>query len=142
VGRHRRQADAGFADIVELREELFRLFIAPAEGRKAPAAPLATLDNALNGAARRAGVAAGADGFVWRVSFWRPDLSGLVTPVIWSAADLLLGGRIGRVRRCANDQCLFLFLDDSKGGTRRWCSMSACGNRAKAHRHYHKQKGG
>jgi predicted RNA-binding Zn ribbon-like protein len=46
------------------------------------------------------------------------------------------------VRECANDKCLWLFLDDSKNGTRRWCSMSACGNRAKAHRHYARLKRG
>jgi predicted RNA-binding Zn ribbon-like protein len=28
------------------------------------------------------------------------------------------------------------FFDVSKNGTRRWCSMSGCGNRAKARRHY------
>jgi predicted RNA-binding Zn ribbon-like protein len=47
---------------------------------------------------------------------------------------------LARVRHCANERCLWLFLDDSKSGTRRWCSMSACGNRAKAHRHYARQK--
>ena len=31
-------------------------------------------------------------------------------------------------------------LDKSKSSNRRWCSMSACGNRAKAHRHYLRQK--
>jgi predicted RNA-binding Zn ribbon-like protein len=40
------------------------------------------------------------------------------------------------VRRCANDKCLWLFIDRSKAGTRRWCDMAACGNRAKAQRHY------
>ena len=33
----------------------------------------------------------------------------------------------------------WLFLDDSKSANRRWCSMSSCGNRAKAHRHYMKK---
>ena len=51
-----------------------------------------------------------------------------------------MGERLDRVRRCANDVCLWLFLDDSKSGNRRWCSMSACGNRAKAHRHYARKK--
>ena len=31
-------------------------------------------------------------------------------------------------------------LDESRAGTRRWCSMGDCGNRAKARRHYHKSK--
>ena len=43
---------------------------------------------------------------------------------------------VARIRHCANAKCLWLFLDDSKNGSRRWCSMQLCGNRAKAHRHY------
>jgi predicted RNA-binding Zn ribbon-like protein len=40
-----------------------------------------------------------------------------------------------RLRQCANAKCRWLFVDDSKGGSRRWCSMSTCGNRAKVQRH-------
>jgi predicted RNA-binding Zn ribbon-like protein len=60
--------------------------------------------------------------------------------VLWSAGDLLAGARRARLRQCANPQCRWLFLDDSKAGTRRWCSMASCGNRAKAHRHYAKTR--
>jgi predicted RNA-binding Zn ribbon-like protein len=37
-----------------------------------------------------------------------------------------------RYRSCANETCRFTFYDDSKPGTRRWCSMELCGGRAKA----------
>jgi predicted RNA-binding Zn ribbon-like protein len=63
-----------------------------------------------------------------------------LAPVIWSAADLLTRAD-HRVRRCANEACLWLFIDESKAGTRRWCDMSSCGNRAKSRRHYLKTKG-
>jgi predicted RNA-binding Zn ribbon-like protein len=59
--------------------------------------------------------------------------------VLWSAADLLADPRRHRVRKCANSLCGWLFVDESKGGNRRWCSMAACGNRAKARRHYLKR---
>ena len=64
----------------------------------------------------------------------------LLAPVLWSAGDLLAGSRLDRVRRCANPECGWLFLDDSRAGKRRWCSMSSCGNRAKARRHYHRSR--
>jgi predicted RNA-binding Zn ribbon-like protein len=32
------------------------------------------------------------------------------------------------------------FYDTTRNGTRRWCSMAICGNRAKAHRHYDRVK--
>ena len=36
-----------------------------------------------------------------------------------------------RVRACANPECRVLFIDSSRPGTRRWCSMQSCGNLAK-----------
>jgi predicted RNA-binding Zn ribbon-like protein len=58
--------------------------------------------------------------------------------VPWAcAAELaaLLESRGDRVRGCANSECVLWFLDTSRPGTRRWCSMAACGNRDKAVRH-------
>jgi CGNR zinc finger len=45
--------------------------------------------------------------------------------------DLVSGGDVGRVRRCTNPDCNILFLDTSRPGKRRWCSMATCGNQAK-----------
>ncbi|MGY1453766.1 CGNR zinc finger domain-containing protein [Streptomyces sp. SS8] len=57
----------------------------------------------------------------------------------WLAADdylRLVGTAPDRIRACANDECVLHFYDVSRNGTRRWCSMAGCGNRAKASRHY------
>lgn len=35
------------------------------------------------------------------------------------------------VRQCQSPTCTLYFLDTSRKGDRRWCSMSACGNKAK-----------
>jgi predicted RNA-binding Zn ribbon-like protein len=37
-----------------------------------------------------------------------------------------------RLRRCPADDCAWAFWDSSAKGTRRWCTMRVCGNRAKA----------
>ena len=39
------------------------------------------------------------------------------------------------IRQCANPQCLLLFVDTSRPGHRRWCSMQRCGNRPKTARY-------
>ena len=59
-----------------------------------------------------------------------------------AAADLVrvLGERPERVRKCANPECVLWFLDTSKNGSRRWCSMEACGNRAKVGRFNQRQR--
>lgn len=41
----------------------------------------------------------------------------------------------GRVRMCGGDDCALIYLDTSRPGTRRWCSMDRCGNRAKVRGH-------
>ncbi|MET9318995.1 CGNR zinc finger domain-containing protein [Streptomyces sp. NPDC003038] len=57
----------------------------------------------------------------------------------WIAArdylELLAAGP-DRIRGCASESCVLHFYDVSRNGARRWCSMAACGNRAKASRHY------
>jgi predicted RNA-binding Zn ribbon-like protein len=50
-----------------------------------------------------------------------------------ASADFLLSARRSTVRACPGHHCGWLFLDPR--GRRRWCSMSACGNRAKQRRH-------
>jgi predicted RNA-binding Zn ribbon-like protein len=57
----------------------------------------------------------------------RPD--DLFAPVAQGAAMLFVSANRERVRKC--DQCALHFLDTSKKGTRRWCSMQLCGNRQK-----------
>ena len=47
----------------------------------------------------------------------------------------LLEERGDRISGCANPDCILWFLDTTRPGTRRWCSMAACGNRDKAIRH-------
>lgn len=53
----------------------------------------------------------------------------LLAPLADSAAALFSEVSRGRVRKCG--QCVLHFLDTSKKGTRRWCSMQFCGNRVK-----------
>ena len=49
------------------------------------------------------------------------------------AADAveLLAGPADRLRQCGADDCFLVFVDTSRSGRRRWCSMERCGNRAK-----------
>lgn len=135
-------ATAAFEESIALRETIYRIFAAASAGTGPPAAELDALNRWLARAPARAEVRRSGSACGWLVAAPEPSAAALLMPVLWSAGDLLVGPRLGRVRQCANPQCLWLFLDASKGGTRRWCAMSACGNRAKAHRHYLRRKRG
>jgi predicted RNA-binding Zn ribbon-like protein len=138
----REQAAVVFDEAIGLREAIHRLFSALAAREAAPAPDLALLNRALADAPPRHAVAPGSGGYAWETGGIEMSAAGLLAPVLWSAADLLTRADRRRVRRCANDACLWLFIDESKAGTRRWCDMSSCGNRAKSRRHYLRTKGG
>jgi predicted RNA-binding Zn ribbon-like protein len=50
-------------------------------------------------------------------------------PLAEDVAQLLTNRDLQRLRKCSS--CALHFLDTSKKGTRRWCSMAMCGNRSK-----------
>lgn len=55
--------------------------------------------------------------------------------IAWSALDLLRGDELSRLKQCPPDDCHWLFIDRTKNGSRRWCDMGTCGNRAKKMTH-------
>jgi predicted RNA-binding Zn ribbon-like protein len=59
------------------------------------------------------------------------DATAALSTLARDAIDLFGGPLAGRVRECAADNCGLLFVDTSRPGRRRWCSMERCGNRAK-----------
>jgi predicted RNA-binding Zn ribbon-like protein len=70
--------------------------------------------------------------YEWR---WAPgiDLAVVLHPIAASAADLLVSADLPRVSRCA--RCPWLFLDNSKNHSRRWCDMNDCGKAQKIERY-------
>lgn len=137
---HPKKAGAVFAEAIHLREAMFRIFEALATGAAVRDADFAALKAALAEAPTRRQLVRADGRYAWRLETLRPSASNLLTPVLWSAGDLMLNAERRRIRQCANEKCLWLFLDESKSGTRRWCDMTSCGNRAKAQRHYSKIK--
>jgi len=135
------EAEATLAGAITLREALYRVFLDRAEGRRPRPADLDALNAALSRALahRRLVERDGAVALGWEDA---PALDAMLWPVIDAATDLLVDGD-ARVRICGmseTEECGWLFVDRTKAGTRRWCSMKDCGNRAKARRHHQKVK--
>ena len=75
-------------------------------------------------------------------SSWRTPVpaAAVLSAVARDAIDLFGGPRASRLKRCQGVQCAMPFVDISRPGTRRWCSMERCGNRTKARTHYHQHR--
>ena len=123
-----------------LREVIFKIFRAIATGDSPTDEDLASLNSVLVEGLALARLVREEEAYRWS---WAGDCSCPERP-LWqiahSAADLLASGRLDRVRLCGSDTCEWLFLDESRNRSRRWCDMSTCGNREKARRHYEKVK--
>jgi predicted RNA-binding Zn ribbon-like protein len=101
--------------------------------------PVGQADPVAEASGSEAAVSLPRFGWVW--SGLEQELTGFLLPVAHAATDLLTSGQLIQLRQCAGDPCGWLFLDFSKNGSRRWCDMADCGNRAKARRYRERKKG-
>jgi predicted RNA-binding Zn ribbon-like protein len=133
------EAEVIYRQSIDLRATLHRIFAAAATGQSPTATDLATLNKALAATLTHARLIPGKDHFEWG---WTGEilLERVLWPILRSAAELLTSEKLDRVGQCAGDSCGWLFLDTSRNRSRRWCEMEHCGNRAKARRHYRRQK--
>lgn len=63
----------------------------------------------------------------------------LLTPIAEAAVALLCYGNLTYLKKCENPSCILYFYDTTKNHSRRWCSMTACGNRAKVAAYYQRR---
>ena len=126
------EAEAARARALELRDDLYRLFRAVARGKSPPLEALEALRLAESEALSRARLVPGEEGFVWE---WvdEGDLDGVLWPVVHAATGLLTSGPLDRVKSCAG--CRWLFVDESRNRSRRWCTMEECGTHEKVRRY-------
>jgi predicted RNA-binding Zn ribbon-like protein len=73
----------------------------------------------------------------FRADFSDPER--LLAPIAEAAVDLLCYGNLAYLKKCEGPDCVLYFYDTTKNHSRRWCSMAACGNRAKAAAFYQKR---
>jgi predicted RNA-binding Zn ribbon-like protein len=134
--------EAGLEGVRGAREAIYAVMQPLATGASPDEALLARLNARLTAIASHR-VLASEDGAIgWRWSFGPGAGERLTAPLLAAAADLLASGAWRRIRQCNDKHCGWLFLDQSKAGRRRWCSMADCGNRAKAARHHRRLKAG
>jgi predicted RNA-binding Zn ribbon-like protein len=140
-------AEAVVRDAHRLRNSVYSVFSAIADGRRPERGEVGRLSAAYAGALANVRIASGAglspgDGASAYELSWpvRADqLAAPLWPVARSAGDLLVSGPLERVGECPS--CGWLFLDTSRNGTRRWCSMATCGSRDKMARYHRRRRG-
>jgi predicted RNA-binding Zn ribbon-like protein len=132
IRRSHRVTGPEHLEVVEVREALREL--ARGEG-----------ENGLSAEARRAlnlgwpvEIGLDAHGPRWQ----RIDgagVRGALGFILAIAARAMIEGSWARLKVCPGEHCGWVFYDNSRNLSGRWCSMSVCGGRAKARAHYRRR---
>ncbi len=117
---------AEFTRAAALREAVYRLALATTTGGPWRDADRELVNRLANGPSPVIGLRpdAGIDR--------RGDCDSALALIATDAIELLGGPDRPRIKQCGRDACTRLYIDTSRAGSRRWCDMTLCGNRAKS----------
>lgn len=137
------QGNSVLREVKRLREALRSVLTWASAGRDVRRGAAQTINASLR---RDRGYVAlrGPAGHAGFVRQWRRErddpAARIIAPIARSILSLLTEADLTRVRKCESPACVLWFLDTSKNGRRRWCSMGLCGNRAKVAAHYRRHR--
>ncbi|TWG99746.1 putative RNA-binding Zn ribbon-like protein [Mesorhizobium sp. J18] len=134
-------AAIAYETAIELRETLYRIFHSIIHQMAPDRADLDILSGLARQARQAQELVPEGRSFRW---IWQEEAAGLLVPVFavsLSAVELLTREDLSRLKECpALEGCGWLFYDQTKNRSRRWCSMEHCGSTAKARRFAERQK--
>jgi len=126
--------DAGaIADLAVLRSVLRNAFEAHLSRRRLPRSSRVALETQMNRAPIRLAMSSRLGGYELSLLRSGDDWDAVIAEVATSAGRLISQPR--RLKVCANPHCSWMFVDESRPGTRRWCDVSICGSLINVRRH-------
>jgi predicted RNA-binding Zn ribbon-like protein len=120
---------AGVQELREFRERVRETVLKMEDGDHVSPGVLKNLNGLLVNYPDLEQVAQVSAGFERRRRFAPEIPEHAFAPLADAFADVLTAIPVSRIRKC--NSCVLHFYDTSKKGTRVWCSMNLCGNRAK-----------
>lgn len=135
------EATAVHAAALSLREAIFEVASTLVDGDQPDTANLQIIARTAAAAHAAGDFIHEGEGFRWS---WDGSPERLEQP-LWlladAALDLFSNQDLTRLRMCAADDCAWLFLDETRNRSRKWCDMATCGNRAKVARYRSREQG-
>jgi predicted RNA-binding Zn ribbon-like protein len=125
--------EAGRNRMIAVREALRSLLLSN-HGEPVDPAAVEVLDRAA-----ALEVAFAADGTA-RLAPAGHGVDGAVATLLGIVARAQAAGTWSRLKACPAENCGWAFYDSSRNRSRAWCSMSVCGNRAKARSYRARQR--
>lgn len=127
-----------FKESIKLREVLYQIFYALSMGKPVGQTELKKFNNFLQKHYATACIYEQQGKYQQGWNLPADSFLQITAPIVKDAYLLLSSDKLNRIKECPS--CGWLFLDSSKNGKRRWCSMKSCGSSVKALDWYHRQK--
>lgn len=119
---------AGREELRILRSDMARVAFAVAAGEEPRPDDLARLNRHLRRAGSHPTIVARGRAFELREARAGPALDRVIGALAVGFAETLAQGDLERIKTCANPDCRWIMVDESRNRSRRWCEASACGN--------------
>ena len=133
------QSAEEFKRAIAFRETLRKLILDVASGAEVKPSQIVAINQMLREGNGYNEIVRGENGFEKRFHADFREPQQLFAPIAEAVADLLCYGNPAYIRKCEDPTCVLYFYDTTKNHSRRWCSMAACGNRAKAAAFYQRR---
>ncbi len=121
------------AELRALRAELRAIFTQLENGKPLPDAALVSVNHRLAGINGHYALQQGGNGLTLGLALDRAA-AGPAALIALDLARFVCEAEPARLKHCAADHCTLVFYDRGRNTTRRWCTMSLCGNRDKVAR--------
>ena len=132
-------ADAALRRIVILREAIAAVLEALIDAKSPPHAAAEHLGQAVEDARRHQRLVMSGRQMRWSWSAEQP-LDRILHRIALDAAEIVTDNRLrARIRLCPGPRCGWLFVDETKNGSRRWCRDGGCGAHMRVLRYRAKQ---
>ncbi len=137
--RHSTEAAAFLKQLIAFRERLREAVVRIESGSSPSDAFLAEVNSMLLQYPLHSSVHKSNGRFIKKTHFELRKPTDFWVPIIDATADILAETQSARIRKC--ESCVVHFFDTSKRGSRRWCSMSICGNKLKVAAYQQRKRG-
>lgn len=138
--RSAEEAVAAFERAIQFREALYNFLKAFGRSEDPPAKDRLLVQDVLARAMARLKLSESNGGWEFELESGPVDWESALYPCALSAAQLVAGPWASRLRVCNRPECEWIFMDNTKNRSRKWCDMTTCGNVVKARRSYARKK--
>jgi predicted RNA-binding Zn ribbon-like protein len=121
--------------VQSIRYELSKILTPLAFDKKPPEGAIADLNILIHQIVQQRSIDLKTQKWVWNDFL---SLREVLAPIIWNAGHVITEIDHARIKHCPS--CNWIFYDNTKNKSRRWCDMKDCGSRDKSLRYYHSQK--